>query len=112
MIFFIQVCIRSCPLYYPGAIGFTTVNGEPKVGELLDKAWSISEKCQFRIVDKDSSNTNDASKNAESEQEGDSKDTSQDCEKMDEDVISEKNESKNEPPIGKSAYLIFVCPTP
>ena len=47
-----QVCIRSCPLYYPGAIGFTTVNGEPKVGELIDKAWSITEKCRFKILDK------------------------------------------------------------
>ncbi|XP_066917257.1 E3 ubiquitin-protein ligase UBR5-like isoform X2 [Clytia hemisphaerica] len=46
------VCIRSCPLYYPGAIGFTTINGEPKVGELLDKAWSITEKCRFKILDK------------------------------------------------------------
>lgn len=47
------MCIRSCPLYYPGAIGFTTVNGEPKVGELLDKAWSITEKCRFKILEKE-----------------------------------------------------------
>ena len=39
-------------MYYPGAIGFTTVNGEPKVGELLDKTWSITEKCRFKILDK------------------------------------------------------------
>ncbi|XP_065677761.1 E3 ubiquitin-protein ligase UBR5 isoform X1 [Hydra vulgaris] len=45
-----QVCIRSCPLYYPGAIGFTTVNGEPKVGELMEQAWTIVEKCRFKIV--------------------------------------------------------------
>ncbi|XP_065062827.1 E3 ubiquitin-protein ligase UBR5-like isoform X1 [Rhopilema esculentum] len=45
-----QVCLRSCPLYYPGAIGFTTVNGEPKVGELLEQAWTITEKCSFEIL--------------------------------------------------------------
>lgn len=45
------VCIRSCPLYYPGAVGFTTVNGEPRVGKLVDKAWNISEKCRFKIIE-------------------------------------------------------------
>eukprot|EP00794_Sanderia_malayensis_P011765 gene11765-12982_t len=45
-----QVCLRSCPLYYPGAIGFTAVNGEPKVGELLEQAWTITEKCRFKLL--------------------------------------------------------------
>lgn len=51
LLFVFQVCIRSCPLYYPGAIGFTTINGEPRVGELMDKAWSITETCRFKILD-------------------------------------------------------------
>ena len=59
-----QVCIRSCPLYYPGAIGFTTVNGEPKVGELMEQAWTIVEKCRFKIVDA-MPKTADISKHAE-----------------------------------------------
>lgn len=46
-----QVCIRSCPLYYPGAVGFTTVNGKPRVGELQEQAWTIAEKCRFKILD-------------------------------------------------------------
>ena len=44
------MCIRSCPLYYPGAIGFTTVNGQPRVGELKEQAWTISEKCRFKVL--------------------------------------------------------------
>lgn len=47
---FFQVCLRSCPLYYPGAIGFKTINGQPKVGELLEQAWTITEKCRFKIL--------------------------------------------------------------
>ena len=42
--------MRSCPLYYPGAVGFTTLNGQPKVGELLEQAWTITEKCRFKIL--------------------------------------------------------------
>ena len=45
-----QVCLRSSPLYYPGAVGFLTQNGQPKVGELLEQAWTITEKCRFKIL--------------------------------------------------------------
>ena len=45
-----QVCLRSSPLYYPGAVGFLTLNGQPKVGELLEQAWTITEKCRFKIL--------------------------------------------------------------
>ena len=31
-------------------MAFTTVNGQPKVGELLEQAWTITEKCRFKIL--------------------------------------------------------------
>ena len=52
MLFASKVCLRSSPLYYPGAVGFITANGEPKVGELMEQAWTITEKCRFKILTK------------------------------------------------------------
>lgn len=93
----IQVSIRSCPLYYPGAIGFTTINGEPKVGELLDKAWTITEKCRFKILDRKPKQTSPEKK----------KDTNDKSNNQNEDVSSiekkdDKKEIQNTPNIGQS----------
>ncbi|CAL1532111.1 unnamed protein product [Lymnaea stagnalis] len=43
------VCLRSAPLYHAGAIAFTEINGVPKVGQLLESAWALSDGCRFRI---------------------------------------------------------------
>lgn len=43
------VCLRSAPLYNAGSIAFTEVNGVPKVGQLLESAWALSDTCRFRI---------------------------------------------------------------
>ncbi|KAK6960404.1 E3 ubiquitin-protein ligase UBR5 [Biomphalaria glabrata] len=43
------VCLRSAPLYNAGAIAFTEINGVPKVGVLLESAWTLTEPCRFRI---------------------------------------------------------------
>ncbi|GFO10305.1 E3 ubiquitin-protein ligase ubr5 [Plakobranchus ocellatus] len=43
------VCLRSAPLYNAGSIAFTEVNGVPKVGQLLESAWALSDSCRFRI---------------------------------------------------------------
>uniref|UniRef100_A0A336LUN3 HECT-type E3 ubiquitin transferase n=1 Tax=Culicoides sonorensis TaxID=179676 RepID=A0A336LUN3_CULSO len=45
-----QVCMKNCPMYQPGAIGFTVVNGVPKVGQLLNAAWDLSSSCRFKII--------------------------------------------------------------
>lgn len=44
-----QVLIRSSPLYQPGAIGFTTAGGIPKVGQLLNAAWSLNDVARFKV---------------------------------------------------------------
>ena len=44
-----QVCLRSSPIYHIGAIGFTAVDGVPKVGMLMEAAWSLSSNCRFKI---------------------------------------------------------------
>ena len=44
-----QVLIRVAPMYQNGSIGFTTSGGIPKVGQLLNSAWSLSDKCRFKV---------------------------------------------------------------
>lgn len=45
-----QVCMKNSPMYQPGAIGFTISNGVPRVGQLLNAAWDLSDICRFKIV--------------------------------------------------------------
>lgn len=44
------VCLRSSPMYHSGALAFATVDGVPKVGQLLESAWSLSDTCRFKIL--------------------------------------------------------------
>lgn len=44
-----QVCLRSLPIYHYGAIGYTIVDGVPKVGQLMKAAWSLNDTCRFKI---------------------------------------------------------------
>ena len=45
-----QVCMKSSPMYQHGAIGFTISNGVPKVGQLLNAAWDLSNICRFKLL--------------------------------------------------------------
>ena len=45
-----QVCKRKVPMYHAGSIGFTVAGGVPKVGQLLDSAWNITDTCRFKIM--------------------------------------------------------------
>lgn len=45
-----QVCMKNSPMYQPGAIGFTISNGVPKVGQLMNAAWDLTDICRFKIV--------------------------------------------------------------
>lgn len=45
-----QVIMKSCPMYQPGAIGFTVCGGVPKVGQLLNAAWNLTDVCRFKII--------------------------------------------------------------
>ena len=44
-----QVCLRSSPMYHHGAVAFTTVDGPPRVGTLMESAWSLDNTCRFKI---------------------------------------------------------------
>ena len=44
-----QVCMRSSPMYHVGATAFTVRNGVPKVGTLMEAAWSLNDVCRFQI---------------------------------------------------------------
>lgn len=37
-------------MYHSGALGFTTIDGVPKVGQLIDSAWSLNDTCRFKII--------------------------------------------------------------
>lgn len=37
-------------MYQPGAIGFTVAAGVPKVGQLQNAAWTLSDTCTFKIM--------------------------------------------------------------
>lgn len=45
-----QVCMKNSPMYQAGAIGFTVAAGVPKVGQLQNSAWALSDTCTFKIV--------------------------------------------------------------
>jgi E3 ubiquitin-protein ligase EDD1 len=47
-----QVCMKTCPMYQAGAIGFTIYNGVPKVGQLLEAAWdlNLTNSCRFKLI--------------------------------------------------------------
>jgi E3 ubiquitin-protein ligase EDD1 len=44
-----QVCLRAAPIYHVGAIGFTCADGVPRVGQLMEAAWSLNDTCRFKI---------------------------------------------------------------
>jgi len=37
-------------MYHAGALAFATIDGIPKVGQLLESAWSLSDTCRFKLV--------------------------------------------------------------
>ncbi|XP_049822850.1 E3 ubiquitin-protein ligase UBR5 isoform X3 [Aethina tumida] len=50
-----QVCMKNSPMYQPGAIAFTVAAGVPKVGQLQNAAWALSDTCTFKIINVQSS---------------------------------------------------------
>ncbi|XP_066251195.1 E3 ubiquitin-protein ligase hyd isoform X7 [Euwallacea similis] len=45
-----QVCMKNSPMYQPGAVGFTVSAGVPKIGQLQNAAWTLSDTCTFKIM--------------------------------------------------------------
>lgn len=45
-----QVCMKNSPVCQIGAIGFTISNGVPKVGQLQNSAWNLTDVCRFKLV--------------------------------------------------------------
>jgi len=45
----LKVCLRSLPIYHYGAIGYTIIDGVPKVGQLMKAAWSLNDTCRFKM---------------------------------------------------------------
>lgn len=41
--------MRVAPMYQSGSIGFTVSGGIPKVGQLLNSAWNLTDKCRFKV---------------------------------------------------------------
>ena len=46
----VMVSMRSSPMYQAGAVGFCISGGVPKVGQLVNAAWSLSHVCRFKIL--------------------------------------------------------------
>lgn len=34
-------------MYHPGALAFSTSGGVPKIGQLLNAAWNLSDTCRY-----------------------------------------------------------------
>ncbi|CAH1996841.1 unnamed protein product [Acanthoscelides obtectus] len=45
-----QVCMKNSPMYQTGAIGITIVGSVPKVGQLMNAAWTLSDTCTFKVL--------------------------------------------------------------
>lgn len=44
------VCMRNSPIYQSGALAFSTAGGIPKVGQLVNSAWKMTDSCSFRVL--------------------------------------------------------------
>ena len=42
--------MRKAPIYHAGSIGYTVSGGIPKVGQLLNSAWNITDTCRFKMI--------------------------------------------------------------
>ena len=45
-----QVCMRNSPSYNSGSIAFNISSGVPKVGQLINAAWNVTDLCTFKIL--------------------------------------------------------------
>lgn len=45
-----QVCMRNSPSYNSGSIAFNISSGMPKVGQLINAAWNVTDLCTFKIL--------------------------------------------------------------
>ncbi|XP_055902383.1 E3 ubiquitin-protein ligase hyd isoform X2 [Eupeodes corollae] len=45
-----QVVMKKCPIYQTGSIGFSCLNGIPKVGQLMNSVWDFSDVCRFKLL--------------------------------------------------------------
>uniref|UniRef100_W8BVH1 HECT-type E3 ubiquitin transferase n=1 Tax=Ceratitis capitata TaxID=7213 RepID=W8BVH1_CERCA len=45
-----QVIMKKCPIYQAGSIGFTCFNGLPKIGQLQNSVWDLTDVCRFKII--------------------------------------------------------------
>lgn len=45
-----QVCMRNSPSYNSGSIAFNISSGIPKVGQLMNAAWNMTDICTFKIL--------------------------------------------------------------
>jgi len=45
-----QVCMRNCPSYNSGSIAFNISSGVPKVGQLINAVWNMTDVCTFKIL--------------------------------------------------------------
>lgn len=51
LLFHLQVCLRSSPLYNTGALAFNVGDETPRVGELLISLWNFAvNKLRFKLV--------------------------------------------------------------
>ncbi|KAI0232893.1 E3 ubiquitin-protein ligase UBR5 [Lamellibrachia satsuma] len=44
-----QVCLRNSPIYHVGSIGLYTADGVPKIGQLMEAAWTLADTRRFKI---------------------------------------------------------------
>lgn len=57
-----QVCMKNSPMYQAGAIGFTVAaGGVPRVGQLLNAAWTLNDTCTFKILNLNNQSSNEKS---------------------------------------------------
>ncbi|CAJ0573357.1 unnamed protein product, partial [Mesorhabditis spiculigera] len=49
----VEVRPKTSPLYEPGSVAVLLKDGQPRVGVLMEKVWSASETCRFRLIDED-----------------------------------------------------------
>lgn len=57
-------------MYQPGAIGFTVAAGVPKVGQLQNAAWTLSDTCTFKIMNVQEKSSTQTEKTNRSENNG------------------------------------------
>ena len=106
------VCMRNSPIYQSGAIAFTTVGGMPKVGQLVNSAWKMTDSCTFRLLTNQEIQSRSYCRELRSASQANNKETSTPCESNKSEIIRTEMPPPPSPASSTSSETSYNPPLP